>query len=218
MPQATLAAVVIVYSVGLIQPADFRDILRIRRTEFVWALAAFAGVMLLGTLKGILVAIIVSLVALVAPDRESAGLRARPQAGNERVSAALRRTPGRRVLSGSAAAAARRPAVLRQCGARCAIRFVPLMAEAKPKCRRARHERGVRSGVFRAEGADRSRAAAARFAAPRCGSRVSTPTFSRWCGARRSGMRSETNACSSIWKWPSMRFCRSAKSKQRGDR
>ncbi len=64
MPQATLAAVVIVYSVGLISPADFRDILRIRRTEFVWALAAFAGVMLLGTLKGILVAIIVSIVAL----------------------------------------------------------------------------------------------------------------------------------------------------------
>ncbi len=64
MPQATLAAVVIVYSIGLIQPADFRDILRIRRTEFVWAIAAFAGVMLLGTLEGILVAIIVSVVAL----------------------------------------------------------------------------------------------------------------------------------------------------------
>ena len=64
MPHATLAAVVIVYSVGLIQPADFRDILRTRRTEFIWAIAAFAGVMLLGTLKGILVAIIVSLVAL----------------------------------------------------------------------------------------------------------------------------------------------------------
>lgn len=64
MPQATLAALVIVYSVGLIHPADFRDIARVRRTEFYWALAAFAGVMLLGTLKGILVAIIVSLVAL----------------------------------------------------------------------------------------------------------------------------------------------------------
>ena len=65
MPNATLAAVVIVYSVGLIQPTDFRNILRIRRTEFVWAIAAFVGVMLLGTLKGILVSIIVSLVALV---------------------------------------------------------------------------------------------------------------------------------------------------------
>ncbi|HEY6929450.1 MAG TPA: SulP family inorganic anion transporter [Thermoanaerobaculia bacterium] len=64
MPQATLAAVVIVYSIGLIKPKEFRAILQIRRTEFVWALAAFAGVMLLGTLKGILVAIILSLVAM----------------------------------------------------------------------------------------------------------------------------------------------------------
>ena len=64
MPQATLAAVVIVYSFGLIQPIEFRDILSIRRTEFVWAVVAFTGVMLLGTLKGIVVAIIVSLVTL----------------------------------------------------------------------------------------------------------------------------------------------------------
>ncbi|HKE46729.1 MAG TPA: SulP family inorganic anion transporter [Rhodanobacteraceae bacterium] len=64
MPQATLAAVVIVYSVGLIQPVEFRAILRVRRTEFVWALVAMIGVVLLGTLQGILVAIVVSLVAL----------------------------------------------------------------------------------------------------------------------------------------------------------
>ncbi len=64
MPDATLAAVVIVYSVGLIKPAEFLTILRVRRTEFVWALVALAGVVLLGTLKGILVAIIVSLIAL----------------------------------------------------------------------------------------------------------------------------------------------------------
>ena len=66
MPQATLAAVVIVYSVGLIKPMEFREILRVRRTEFTWALVAFAGVMLLGTLKGIIVAIIVSIVALAS--------------------------------------------------------------------------------------------------------------------------------------------------------
>ena len=64
MPQATLAAVVIVYSIGLIKPAEFRAILKIRRTEFTWALAAFAGVVTLGTLKGIIVAIVISLVAL----------------------------------------------------------------------------------------------------------------------------------------------------------
>jgi SulP family sulfate permease len=66
MPQATLAAVVIVYSIGLIQPAEFRAILEIRRTEFTWALAGFAGVILLGTLKGIIVAIVLSLVALAS--------------------------------------------------------------------------------------------------------------------------------------------------------
>jgi len=64
MPHAVLAGTVIVYSVGLIKPGDFFGILRIRRTEFMWAVAAFLGVILLGTLKGILVAIIVSLVAL----------------------------------------------------------------------------------------------------------------------------------------------------------
>jgi high affinity sulfate transporter 1 len=64
MPDATLAAVVIVYSSGLIKLGEFRAILKVRRTEFVWALAALAGVVLLGTLQGILVAIVVSLVAL----------------------------------------------------------------------------------------------------------------------------------------------------------
>jgi anti-anti-sigma factor len=64
MPHATLAAVVIVYSVGLIKPSEFRAILGIRRMEFLWALAAFAGVVLLGTLQGIVVAIVLSLVAL----------------------------------------------------------------------------------------------------------------------------------------------------------
>ena len=64
MPEATLGAVVIVYSIGLIKPAEFRAILKVRRMEFVWAIAALMGVVFLGTLKGILVAIVVSLVAL----------------------------------------------------------------------------------------------------------------------------------------------------------
>jgi high affinity sulfate transporter 1 len=64
MPEATLAAVVIVYSVGLIQPQEFREILKVRRMEFIWALVALVGVVLVGTLEGIVVAIIVSMVAL----------------------------------------------------------------------------------------------------------------------------------------------------------
>jgi SulP family sulfate permease len=64
LPQAALAALVIVYSVGLIKPFEFHEILRIRRTEFSWAIVAFAGVVIVGTLKGIIVAIIVSLLTL----------------------------------------------------------------------------------------------------------------------------------------------------------
>ena len=64
LPQATLAAVVIVYSVGLIQPQEFIAIRKVRTMEFRWAIAACLGVLTLGTLKGILVAIILSLVSL----------------------------------------------------------------------------------------------------------------------------------------------------------
>jgi sulfate permease, SulP family len=64
LPQSALAALVIVYSFGLIKPIEFHHILRIRRTEFSWAIVAFAGVVVVGTLKGIIVAIIVSLVTL----------------------------------------------------------------------------------------------------------------------------------------------------------
>jgi MFS superfamily sulfate permease-like transporter len=64
MPQAALAAVVVAYSLDLIKPAEFGEVRRVRRIEFRWALIAFAGVVLLGTLKGILVAVIASLLAL----------------------------------------------------------------------------------------------------------------------------------------------------------
>jgi high affinity sulfate transporter 1 len=64
MPQATLAAVVTVYSIGLIERGEFRAIRRVRKTEFAWALVALTGVVLLGTLQGIVVAIVVSLAAL----------------------------------------------------------------------------------------------------------------------------------------------------------
>jgi MFS superfamily sulfate permease-like transporter len=64
MPQSALAAIVIVYSFGLIKPLEFRQILSIRWTEFSWAVVAFAGVVFVGTMKGIVVAIIVSLVTL----------------------------------------------------------------------------------------------------------------------------------------------------------
>jgi sulfate permease, SulP family len=64
LPQATLAAVVVVTTFPLLSTAGFRSILEVRRTEFLWALAACAGVVLLGTLRGILVAVAISLLTL----------------------------------------------------------------------------------------------------------------------------------------------------------
>jgi sulfate permease, SulP family len=64
MPNAVLGAVVVVYSVTLIKPAEFRAIGRVRATEFHWAVIAVAGVAMLGTLRGILVAVIASVLAL----------------------------------------------------------------------------------------------------------------------------------------------------------
>ena len=66
LPFATLAAVVIVYSVGLIKPSEFKAILQVRTMEFRWALIACIGVLVFGTLKGIVVAIIVSMIGLAS--------------------------------------------------------------------------------------------------------------------------------------------------------
>jgi high affinity sulfate transporter 1 len=74
LPNATLAAVVIVYSASLIDPAELRAIFKVRRMEFYWAIAATLGVLTLGTLQGIIVAIVLSLVGLAS------------QAANPRVS------------------------------------------------------------------------------------------------------------------------------------
>ena len=66
LPNATLAAVVIVYSIGLIQPVEFRNIRRVRTMEFRWAMIACLGVLVFGTLEGIVVAIIVSMLGLLS--------------------------------------------------------------------------------------------------------------------------------------------------------
>jgi anti-anti-sigma factor len=64
MPHATLAAVVVVTTLGLINPAEFRAISKVRKIELSWALAAFAGVVVLGTLNGILIAVGISMLTL----------------------------------------------------------------------------------------------------------------------------------------------------------
>jgi anti-anti-sigma factor len=64
LPHAILASVVIVYSVGLIEPTEFAAIRKVRTMEFRWALVACLGVLVFGTLQGILVAIVASLIGL----------------------------------------------------------------------------------------------------------------------------------------------------------
>lgn len=80
MPHATLAAVVIAYSIGLVNPAEMVAIRRVRTMEFRWALVACLGVMVLGTLKGIVVAIVLSLAGLMylAYDPRVSELRRKP--------------------------------------------------------------------------------------------------------------------------------------------
>jgi SulP family sulfate permease len=65
MPQATLGALVLVAAAGLIKLAEFQKIARFRRIELVWALVAVAGVVVLGTLQGILVAVMISMAVLI---------------------------------------------------------------------------------------------------------------------------------------------------------
>ena len=64
MPQATLGAIVMVAAAGLINLRSFQAIKRIRVTEFVWAIVAFVGVVLLGTLEGILIAVLISVLTV----------------------------------------------------------------------------------------------------------------------------------------------------------
>jgi high affinity sulfate transporter 1 len=65
LPQAALGALILVSAAGMIKPEAFRTIGRIRRTELGWALATMAGVILIGTLEGILIAVAISLLTLM---------------------------------------------------------------------------------------------------------------------------------------------------------
>lgn len=66
LPNATLAAIVIVYSAPLIKPGEFVVIRQIRHMEFRWAIVATIGVLAFGTLQGIVIAIIMSLIGLAS--------------------------------------------------------------------------------------------------------------------------------------------------------
>jgi SulP family sulfate permease len=65
IPEPALAALVLMAAAGLINLGDFRAIGEYRSVELIWALVAFGGVILLGTLEGILVAVALSVLMLL---------------------------------------------------------------------------------------------------------------------------------------------------------
>ena len=65
LPDVVLAAIVLVAVKGLVDLAELRRIRDLSRMEFNVAMVAFAGVLLLGILKGVLLAALVSMLLLV---------------------------------------------------------------------------------------------------------------------------------------------------------
>jgi MFS superfamily sulfate permease-like transporter len=65
LPNVVLAAVVLVAVKGLINIPELRHVWRTSRFEFVVTMVAFAAVLLLGILKGVIVAVLVSLLLLI---------------------------------------------------------------------------------------------------------------------------------------------------------
>jgi high affinity sulfate transporter 1 len=65
LPDVVLAAIVLVAVKGLVNVKELRRTYALSRTEFWIAMVAFAGVLLLGILKGVLLAAIVSMLLLI---------------------------------------------------------------------------------------------------------------------------------------------------------
>ena len=65
LPNVVLAAIVLVAVKGLVNIKELRHVWRVSRIEFSVSMVAFAAVLLLGILKGVIVAVIVSLLLLI---------------------------------------------------------------------------------------------------------------------------------------------------------
>ncbi len=66
LPEATLAAVVIVAILPLLDVGEMLRLWRLRRHDFIAAMTAMLGVLVLGVLQGLVVAVVLSLVLLIA--------------------------------------------------------------------------------------------------------------------------------------------------------
>lgn len=67
LPNVVLAAIALVAVKGLIDITELRHVWRVSRFEFGVSMVAFAAVLLLGILKGVIVAVLVSLLLLIRP-------------------------------------------------------------------------------------------------------------------------------------------------------
>jgi SulP family sulfate permease len=65
LPNVVLAAIVLVAVKGLINIRELRHVWRVSRYEFGVSMVAFAGVLLLGILKGVMLAVVVSMLLLI---------------------------------------------------------------------------------------------------------------------------------------------------------
>ena len=65
LPTVVLAAIVLVAVKGLVNVRELRHLWRVSRYEFAVSMIAFAAVLLLGILKGVMVAVVVSLLLLL---------------------------------------------------------------------------------------------------------------------------------------------------------
>ena len=64
IPKAALGALIVKAGLGMIHPSKFRAMSIIRKEELIWALTALAGVLVLGTLRGILLAVALSVLTM----------------------------------------------------------------------------------------------------------------------------------------------------------
>jgi high affinity sulfate transporter 1 len=131
LPQASLAALILLVAWSMIKPREFRAIARVRKDELLWALATLAGVILLGTLNGILMAVGISILTLfyqanhppvyaVAYNREKGIFRrAGEHEGDETFPGLLMlRTEGRLTFANAENAAEKMRALVAECNPR----------------------------------------------------------------------------------------------------
>src|SRR4030095_3384540 len=66
LPEATLAALVLAAVSGLVERAPFRHLRQVSPLEFRAAMVALLGVLFLGILRGVMLAVVVSLLMVIA--------------------------------------------------------------------------------------------------------------------------------------------------------